>query len=105
MTMNANPLVDMCELILRTRFADLPPRAVERAKTFILDTLGVGLAGSTAPRIAELIATVRSWGGGDEARVWSHGTRLPALSAAVTATSLLQPASSDDGRTADEPET
>ena len=83
MTMNANPLVDICEMILRTRFADLPPRAVERAKTFILDTLGVGLAGSTAPRIAELIATVRSWGGGDEARVWSHGTRLPALSAAV----------------------
>lgn len=83
MTMNANPLVDICELILRTRFADLPPLVVERAKTFILDTVGVGLAGSTAPRITELVAAVGAWGAGSEARVWSHGTRLPALSAAV----------------------
>ena len=83
MMMNANPLVDICELIGRTHVADLPRRAIERAKTFILDTLGVGLAGSTAPRIAELIATVGSWGAGTEARVWSHGMRLPALSAAV----------------------
>ena len=81
--MNANPLIDICELITRSHYADLPPRAVERAKTFILDTLGVGLAGSTAPRLAELIATVGSWGAGHEARVWAHGTRLPALSVAV----------------------
>ena len=30
---------------LGTRFADLPPAAVERAKAFVLDSLGVGIAG------------------------------------------------------------
>ena len=33
--------------VVRTGFHDLPGDAVKSAKTFILDTLGVGLAGSS----------------------------------------------------------
>jgi hypothetical protein len=34
--------------VATARFADLPASAAEHAKTFILDTIGVGIAGSTA---------------------------------------------------------
>ncbi|MFN0161154.1 MAG: MmgE/PrpD family protein [Burkholderiales bacterium] len=81
--MNANPLVDIAELVVKSHYEDLPAEAVARAKVFILDTLGVGIAGSTAPAIAALTQVARSWGAGDEATVWGSGARLPAGSAAV----------------------
>jgi 2-methylcitrate dehydratase PrpD len=81
--MNANPLIDIAELVERTGFDQLPAAAVARAKVFILDTLGVGIAGSTAPAIDALTRVARSWGAGEEASVWGTGARLPAGSAAV----------------------
>ena len=42
--------------VVRTRFEDLPGAVVGRAKVFILDTLGVGLAGSDGPGAASLVA-------------------------------------------------
>jgi 2-methylcitrate dehydratase PrpD len=41
--------------IVETNFSDIPDRAIQSAKTFILDTLGVGLAGSTGPYVKELL--------------------------------------------------
>lgn len=73
----------------RTTFADLPPDAVAKAKTFLLDTLGVGLAGSSGASLAELLAVVRGWGGGEEATVWAGGARLPAPSAAIVNAYLI----------------
>ena len=35
------------------QFADISPHAIARAKVFILDTLGVGIAGSSAQGSAE----------------------------------------------------
>jgi 2-methylcitrate dehydratase PrpD len=67
----------------RARYEDLPPDAVAAAKTFILDTLGVGLVGSAGPRAAELVAAGRQWGAGADAVVWGNGARLPAPAAAM----------------------
>jgi 2-methylcitrate dehydratase PrpD len=78
-----NPIVPLAELVARTRFEDLPPHAVAAAKTFILDTLGVGVAGFTGPRVRELAVTLASWGSGDESSAWGCGRRLPAASAAI----------------------
>lgn len=78
-----NPVLPLAELAGRTRYEDLPSRAIEAAKTFILDTLGVGAGGAAAPRVAELIDTAASWGAGEEATVWVDGRRLPAGAAAV----------------------
>ena len=78
-----NPLVPLAELVARTRFEDLSPHAVAAAKTFILDTLGVGVAGSTGPRVTELIATLASWGERADATVWVDGRKLPAVQAAI----------------------
>ncbi|WP_419908236.1 MmgE/PrpD family protein [Hoeflea sp.] len=75
-----NRLVDH---IAGARFADLGPGDVEKAKTFLLDTLGAGIAGSRGEHVSELIDTVRTWGQGDEAAVWVTGERLNAQAAAV----------------------
>ncbi|MEO7402959.1 MAG: MmgE/PrpD family protein, partial [Burkholderiales bacterium] len=78
-----NPLVPLAELIATARYEHLPPRAVECAKMFLLDTMGVGVAGSTGPRVNELLATVPSWGQANDATAWVDGRKLPAASAAI----------------------
>jgi len=72
--------------VLTTRFEDLPPAAVDAAKIFILDSLGVGIAGYRAPFAAEVRTVAESWGGVPDglhgARILGSGLRLPAPSAA-----------------------
>jgi aconitate decarboxylase len=69
--------------VVRTRFRDLPSNAIEAAKTFILDTLGVGIAGSTGPMARELAEMQESGGDRGQPRVWGNGKRLPAPAAAM----------------------
>ena len=49
------------EHALGTRFADLPPAAVGRAKVFVLDSLGVGIAGSSVEGGQELLEVAAGW--------------------------------------------
>ena len=65
------------------RLEDMPRAAIQRAKVFILDSLGVGIAGSTAPGRAEILAAARRWGAGEEACLWGGGGFLPAPQAAM----------------------
>ena len=69
--------------VASTGFDDIPAQAIDKAKTFILDSFGVAIAGTTGPYVAELIEAARDWGAGDAASVWGHGARLPAPSAAM----------------------
>jgi 2-methylcitrate dehydratase PrpD len=73
----------------RTRFADLPPGAVAKARTFLLDTLGVGLAGRTGADLDAVSRLAASWGAGDEATSWRDGARLAAGSAAIVNAYLI----------------
>ena len=65
-----------------TTYADLPASAVARVRTFLLDTLGVGIAGSSGHRVAEVTALARTWAPQEEATVWLTGERMGAQSAA-----------------------
>jgi 2-methylcitrate dehydratase PrpD len=68
------------------RFADIPPEAVAKAKIFILDALGVGIAGGSVPEAAPLLATVRVWEQGNAVTVWGTHERLaPGAAALVNA--------------------
>lgn len=69
--------------VVATGFRDIPADAVRVAKIFILDTLGVGLAGSAGPMARELAAASASWGHGADARVWGVGVARPAATAAL----------------------
>jgi 2-methylcitrate dehydratase PrpD len=82
--MNAQPLSERFAAHVATaRFEDLPEDAVARAKVFILDTFGVGIAGATAAGAAELMAAARQWGAGAEAIIWGRAGRVPAGIAAL----------------------
>ncbi len=65
------------------RFEDLGANDLAKAKIFLLDSLGVGIAGSGGAAVAQLLATARTWGQGEEATVWVTGERVSAQTAAI----------------------
>ncbi len=73
------------EHALGTRFADLPPAVVERAKVFVLDSLGVGIAGSSVEGAEALQQVAAGWGappaGSPAVPVWGRARRLAAPAA------------------------
>lgn len=64
-----------------TRFADLPEAAVQRAKVFLLDSLGVGIAGSSVDGAEGLLRIAAGWGA-PVVPVWGRASRLSAPAAA-----------------------
>jgi aconitate decarboxylase len=68
--------------IARTRLEDLPAQAIAKAKTFLLDTIGVGLAGTSDGNAGRVLEAAGRWGAGTDATVWGSAVRLPAPSAA-----------------------
>jgi aconitate decarboxylase len=76
-------IATLCSHIVCNRWEDLPAPAIAATKTFVLDSLGVAVAGSAGPLAAELASIQSAWGIGDDARVIVHGQRLPAPAAAV----------------------
>ena len=71
-------LADHC---VGTGHDDLPAAALDAAKVCILDTLGVGLAGSTGPYVPELLRGNAA--GGTASRVLAQSQRLPPAGAAL----------------------
>jgi aconitate decarboxylase len=77
-------IVAFANHVVKTGFENLPSVAIRAAKTFILDTLGVGLAGSSGPMAVGLSETAETWGNRGDAHVWgSGGKHLPAPAAAM----------------------
>ena len=66
-----------------TRYEDLSPQAIERAKVFILDTIGVGIAGATAQGSDAVFGAASRWGEGRGAAIWGTAHRLPPAQAAL----------------------
>jgi len=56
--------------------------ALDAAKTFILDSLGVGIAGSNAPFNEAVFKTTMSWGTGKDAHLWGRQMKAPVATAA-----------------------
>ncbi len=81
--MSRDPIRLFAEHVSRTRFEDLPEAAVRAARIFILDTLGVGLAGTNGPCVAELIGSCMAMMGPGPARCWGHRQTLSAPGAAM----------------------
>ena len=69
--------------VAKARYEDLPEAVVAKAKVFILDTFGVGIAGATAAGAAEIGAAASLWGAGAEATIWGRPGRAPAGIAAL----------------------
>lgn len=62
--------------------SDFSDDAYIKAKTFILDSLGVGIAGAKAPFNEAVYATVKTFGEGDSTYFWGRAEKGPTASAA-----------------------
>ncbi len=79
-----DPVVDkIVAHLARVASGEVPEGAREAAKTFIADTLGVGIAGAMAPWRREVLDIAAASGGKAEATVWGTGERLPLAAAAM----------------------
>ncbi len=58
------------------------PAAIKAAKIFLLDTLAVGISGSSAPGAADVHEVARSWGSGEQVQILGADFSLPKSSAA-----------------------
>lgn len=75
--------------IANAGYEDLSSEAIAKAKTFLLDTIGVGLAGTSDGNAARVLATAERWGAGAEATAWGSGAKLPAPSVAFANAYLI----------------
>jgi 2-methylcitrate dehydratase PrpD len=55
--------------ITNSKFEDLDENTVKKIKIFLLDSLGVGIAGSTGAKLAELKNVANNWSKGNECTV------------------------------------
>ncbi|NQW08395.1 MAG: MmgE/PrpD family protein [Alphaproteobacteria bacterium] len=69
--------------VLGTSYDDLPAKAVLAVKTFLLDSLGVGLAGTRGAYVEEWLGAYQGAVPGAGARVWGRGEPLPTPAAAA----------------------
>ncbi|MFM9849056.1 MAG: MmgE/PrpD family protein [Hyphomicrobiaceae bacterium] len=79
----SDPIRVFAEHVSHTCFEDLPEAAICAARIFILDTIGVGLAGTNGPRVRELIESSAAMMGEGAARCWGHRRTLSAPGAAM----------------------
>src|SRR6266853_6516397 len=77
-----DPVVDkIVAHLARVASDEVPDMARAAAKAFIADTLGVGIAGATAPWRREVL-NMAAASGSAEATVWGSDARLPLAAAA-----------------------
>jgi 2-methylcitrate dehydratase PrpD len=87
---------DLARNIVDTEFNNLPDEAVRVAKKFIVDSIGVAIAGSGTDGNAEVINLVREWGGKEESSVWVYGFKGPSPEAAFANSLLIHSPDFDD---------
>ena len=86
----------LVQYIAGMQFAHIPEHVVEATKWFLLDTLGVAIAGSAAPGCLEVMHLIKSWGGKPESTLWGYGERVPAPHAALGNGVLIHALDLDD---------
>jgi 2-methylcitrate dehydratase PrpD len=74
---------EVASFVAKTRYRDIPPRVVRLAQGFILDGLGVALAGQTEAGTRIVLHHVRRLGGREEATVLGTPYKLPVPQAAL----------------------
>src|ERR1700755_2575588 len=81
--MTSSATLDIAEYIVGMQFSDIPDLAVSRAKTAILDTIGVTLAGSRLATGRMMMNYVEGAGATGVATVFASGQKSPPELAAL----------------------
>lgn len=87
---------ELADFAYQTKYADLPESVVDTTKLLILDTLICGLAAQDFERPAMMRKLFEELGGPGEATVFGASARLPALSAAMVNTDMMNLLDVDD---------
>ncbi len=87
---------ELVQHVIKTKFSDLPQEIVDTTKAFILDTLGVAVAGSTAGGVKDLIDQMTYWEGRPESTIWVFGNKVPSFHAAMANAMMAHARDFDD---------
>ena len=74
---------EVAAYVAKTRYRDIPSEVVRLAQGFVLDGLGVALAGSTDECSRIIQAHIRQMGGKDDCTIMGTSLRAPAPKAAL----------------------
>lgn len=83
MSQTPDAIETFADHVVSTPFEAIPADAVAAAKTYLLDSLGVGLAGTRAPYVDEWIGGYQGATPGPGGRIWGIGGTLPTPAAAA----------------------
>ena len=78
----ADPIATLVRHALGVRYEDLQPRLVDAVKHAVIDTVGAGLAGSSAELGCIVAEMARDNAGAPHSTLWVYGDRVPAAEAA-----------------------
>jgi 2-methylcitrate dehydratase PrpD len=92
----ASRALKLAQFLNRTRYHDLPPKAVDHAKMIIASTLASAAPGSLIGSARILRDLAKEHGGRPEATIWFDGAKLPAHEVARVNAMLSDAAASDD---------
>jgi len=81
--MNIDNRYDICKTIEELKFTDLGTDSITYAKYDLIDTLGVSIAGASAPGINDLLGVYTSVGGDGQSTVFAKNIKLPSIHAAM----------------------
>jgi 2-methylcitrate dehydratase PrpD len=89
-------VTELIKHIVNTQFNDLPREVIENEKKLIIDSLGVTIAGSSAPGCREIVDLVKEWGGKPEATVIVYGGKVASPWAALANSTMMHALDFDD---------
>jgi 2-methylcitrate dehydratase PrpD len=91
-----NSTLALARFLGRTKFADLPPQAIEHAKMILASTLASAAPGSSIESARILADLAKQRGGAAESTVWFDGARLPLAATARVNAAQSDASASDD---------
>ena len=68
----------LSDYVVKTDYVHLPRAVIENTKKFIVDSIGVAIAGLNSPGCLEALEVIKHWGGRPEATVILSDLRCPA---------------------------
>src|SRR5512147_1706129 len=89
-------IVPLVKNIVGVKYEALSQEVRETAKKFILDTLGVAIAGSSLPISRIIVDQVKDWGGKEESTILVHGGQVPCMNAALIGATMAHALEFDD---------
>lgn len=94
--MKRDVVYDVVANAVKTDFSDLPGSTIKIAKKFILDTIGVAIAGSKASGCEEVVSYIKEMGGKQESTIIMFGGKVPNFHAAFVNSMMCHALDFDD---------